>query len=112
MEIATLHAQDHLWTCRYWDRVRSDSAEFAHWSDEDVERLLRLIEGGSSLAELSRVLERSEADVERQARFLGVMVPQHEALAVQTRTTDSGKVSATIHYAPLSAAKRRAGIPS
>jgi hypothetical protein len=78
-----------------------------HWSDEEVERLLRLIESGSPLAELSRVLGRSEANVEQQANFLGVLIPRHEELSVQTRTADSSSVSATIHYAPFVVSPRR-----
>jgi hypothetical protein len=84
-----------------------DSTDFSPWGDDDVEQLLRLIESGSSLAELSLILGRSQPDVERQAHFLGVLVPEHGELAVSTRTVDSSAVSATIHYAPFAQFSRR-----
>jgi hypothetical protein len=73
-------------------------AEFpigAPWSDEDVERLLRLIESGCSMAELSRALGRSEVALEQEARFLGVLLPRHGAVHVSTRTADSSSASST-----------------
>lgn len=85
-----------------------DIPNFSPWSDEEVERLLRLIESGSSLAELSRALGRSEPSVEQQAKFLGVLIPQHEELAVLTRTADSSSSSSTIHYVPFKVNPRRA----
>lgn len=85
-----------------------NSPNVSPWGDEEVERLLRLIETGSSLAELSRTLGRGEQDIESQADFLGVLVPRHEELSVQTRTADSSAVSATIHYAPFAPSSRRA----
>ena len=85
-----------------------DLPNFTPWGDEEVERLLRLIESGSSLAELSRALGRSEANIEEQANFLGVLIPRHEELSVQTRTADSSSASATIHYAPFTVSPRRA----
>ena len=78
------------------------------WDDDEVEKLLRLIEGGNSLSDLSRLLGRSEYDVEQQAQFLGVLLPQHEAMSVSTYTEDSSAISATIHYAPFAQAPRRA----
>ena len=85
-----------------------DSPNLSPWSDEEVERLLRLIESGSSLAEMSRTLGRGEQDIELQAKFLGVLVPCHEELSVQTRTADSSAASATIHYAPFASPRRAA----
>ena len=76
------------------------------WGEDDVERLLRLIESGSSVEELSRVFGRTEVEVERQARFLGVLIHRHEELPVQTRTADSSCESATIHYAPFASSSR------
>jgi hypothetical protein len=90
--------------------VPVEPSNLTPWSDEDVEQLLRLIESGSSLAELSRALGRSEYDVEQQAQFLGVLIPRHEELAVQTRTADSSSISATIHYAPFATGSRRATV--
>lgn len=82
--------------------MSGDLPNFAPWSDEEVERLLRLIEGGGSMNDLVRVLGRNENDLEQQARFLGVHLPQHEELPVLTRTSDSSKASSTtIHYAPF-----------
>jgi hypothetical protein len=90
--------------------VPTDPQGFAHWSDEEVEQLLRLIESGSSMNDLSRALGRSESDLERQARFLGVHIPQHGEVAVQTTTSDSSTLSATIHYAPSLPTPRRVGV--
>jgi hypothetical protein len=87
--------------------VPVDSPKLSPWSDDEVERLLRLIESGSNLTELSRSLGRHERDIESEASFLGVMVPCHEELSVQTRTVDSCSVSATIHYAPFNPVGRR-----
>jgi hypothetical protein len=84
-----------------------DSPSLSPWSDDEVERLLRLIESGSNLTELSRSLGRGEPEIESEASFLGVMVPSHEELSVQTRTVDSCSVSATIHYVPFNPAGRR-----
>jgi hypothetical protein len=84
-----------------------DSLKLSPWSEDEVERLLRLIESGSNLTELSRSLDRNERDIELQAKFLGVLIPCHEELSVQTRTADSCSVSATIHYAPFNPAGRR-----
>ena len=42
-----------------------------------MERLLRLIESGRSMHDLARALGRSESDLEKQAQFLGVHIPQH-----------------------------------
>ena len=78
-----------------------ESPNFASWSDEDVERLLRMIESGRSVNDMTRVLGRDEADVAREAQFLGVHLPGHEEMRVLTRTTDSSKASTTIHYAPF-----------
>jgi len=89
---------------------RDVPAEFpsgAAWSDDDVEKMLRLIEGGSSLHELARLLGRTDGDIAQQASFLGVLIPQHEALRIWTRTADSSGVSASIHYAPFAQSPRR-----
>ena len=75
-----------------------------------MERFLRLIEGGCSLADMARNLGRSENDVAHQAQFLGVQLPQHEALPVSTSTADSSTVSATIHYAPFTSLPRRSPV--
>ena len=69
--------------------------------------MLRLIEGGSCLHEIARVLSRTEGDIEQQACFLGVLIPQHGTLRIWTRTADSSEVSATIHYAPFAPSPRR-----
>lgn len=84
-----------------------DSPDLSPWSDEEVERLLRLIESGSNLAELSRSLDRDEREIELEAHFLGVHIPCHEELPVLTRTADSSAASATIHYAPFKSVMRR-----
>ena len=81
--------------------VPMELPNFTAWTDEDVERLLQLIESGSSLHDLTRQLGRNEADLAQQARFLGVHLPQHEEMRVLTRTTDSSRASSTIHYAPF-----------
>ena len=78
----------------------------SRWSEEEVEKMLRLIEGGSSLHEIARVLARTERELEQEAGFLGVMLPQHEPLPVSTHTADSS-MSSTIHYAPFGAPRRR-----
>jgi hypothetical protein len=83
-------------------------SDSAHWSDEEVEKLLRLVESGSSMHDLARTLGRSESDLERQAQFLGVHIPQHGEMQILTRTSDSSTVSATIHYAPFLQGSRRA----
>ena len=78
--------------------------EFTHsssWSDEDVEKMLRLIELGSSLRDIIRLLGRTEAELAQEAAFLGVMLPRQGAMTVSTTTADSSAVSATIHYAPF-----------
>jgi hypothetical protein len=85
-------------------------AEFpngSRWSDEDVEKMLRLIESGSSLHDLMRFLGRTEAELTQEAFFLGVMLPRHGAMSVSTTTADSSEVSSTIHYAPFGQAPRR-----
>lgn len=69
--------------------------------------MLRLIESGSSLHDLARVLGRTEGDIEQKTSFLGVLLPQHEAMPIWTRTADSSAVSATIHYAPFAQSPRR-----
>lgn len=69
--------------------------------------MLRLIEGGSSLHDIARVLDRSESELEQEASFLGVLLPQHEAISVSTHTADSSAASATIHYAPFGQPSRR-----
>ena len=51
--------------------------------------------------DLARTLGRSESALERQARFLGVHIPQHGEMPILTRTSDSPTASATIHYAPF-----------
>ena len=66
-----------------------------------MERLLRLIESGSSLADLARALGRSESDLEEETRFLSVQIPQHETISTFTRTADSSAMTATIHCAPV-----------
>lgn len=66
-----------------------------------MERFLRLIEGGCPLADMAKNLGRSENDVAYQAQFLGVQLPQHEALPVSTSTADSSIASTTVHYAPF-----------
>ena len=81
--------------------MSDESTSFAFWNDEDVERLLRLIEGGSSVNDIICALGRSEADLAQQARFLGVHLPHHEEMRVLTRTSDSSTASSTIHYAPF-----------
>lgn len=73
-----------------------------------MERLLRLIESGSSMHDLARILDRAEIDLEREAQFLGVHIPQHGAMPILTRTSDSSTASATIHYAPFLPGSRRA----
>jgi hypothetical protein len=88
--------------------VPDNSSKSAHWSDEEVERLLRLIESGSSMHDLARILHRSENDLEMQAHFLGVHIPQHGEMPILTRTSDSSTASATIHYAPFLQSARRA----
>jgi hypothetical protein len=85
-------------------------AEYTHsslWSDEDVEKMLRLIELGSSLRDIIRLLGRTEAELTREAAFLGVMLPRHGAMTVSTTTADSSAASATIHYAPFGLISRR-----
>jgi hypothetical protein len=62
--------------------------------------MLQLIELGSSLRDIIRLLKRSEAELAEEAAFLGVMLPQHGAIAVSTSTTDSSATTATVHYAP------------
>ena len=71
--------------------------------------MFRLIEVGSSLQDLARVMGRTEGDIEQQAAFLGVRIPHHEALRVLTRTTDSCAASLTVHYAPFAQSPRRIG---
>jgi hypothetical protein len=81
--------------------VPADFSNFAPWGDDEVERMLRLIESGSSMRDLCRALNRSEVDLEQQAQFLGVLLPEHEELSVLTRTADSSAATSTIHYAPF-----------
>ena len=81
-----------------------NAPDFSHWSDEEVEKLLRLIESGSSLADLARALGRSESDLERETRFLSVQIPQHGPLS--TRTADSSAMTATIHCVPVNPERR------
>ncbi len=69
--------------------------------------MVRLIEGGSSLHEIARMLGRTESDIEQQASFLGVLIPQHAAIRIWTQTTDSSEASAIIHYAPSVQSPRR-----
>lgn len=83
------------------------SPDFAPWSDEEVERLLRLIETGTPMAELCRALGRSDLDLEQQAQFLGVHLPQHDARTLLTRTSDSSSCSSTIQYAPFTQSPNR-----
>ena len=90
--------------------VPENSRDSLHWSDEEVEKLLRLIESGSSIHDLARTLRRSEDDLEQQAHFLGVHIPQHGEMPVLTRTSDSSMASATIHYAPFRPARRGAEV--
>jgi hypothetical protein len=81
--------------------VSADFPNASFWSDDEVEEMLLLIEQGSSLHDLMRLLGRTAAELEHEARFLGVMLPQHGAMSVSTTTADSSSVSATIHYAPF-----------
>ena len=83
------------------EHVPGESPYFTPWSDEDVERLLRLIESGTSVDDLTRSLGREEVDVAQKAHYLGVHLPGHEQLPVLTRTSDSSRASATIHYVPF-----------
>jgi hypothetical protein len=76
-----------------------DWQNFAHWSDDEVERLLNLIESGRPTREIARALARSETDLQEQARFLEVQLPEHREIRVLTKTADSSAVSVTIHYA-------------
>jgi hypothetical protein len=92
---------------RYFPHVPAEFPNGSRWSDEDVEKMLRLIEGGSSLHDLMRFLGRTEAELTQEAFFLGVMLPQHGAMSVSTTTADSSAASATIHYAPFGQAPRR-----
>ena len=71
-----------------------------------MEKLLRLIESGSSLADLARALGRSESDLEEETRFLSVQIPQHEPISRSTRTADSSEMTATFHCAPAQAERR------
>ena len=87
-----------------------NSADPAHWSDDEVERLLRMIESGRSMHDLACALGRSQRDLEKQAQFLGVHIPEHGEVPVLTRTSDSSTASATIHYAPFSQGLRRAEV--
>lgn len=73
-----------------------------------MERLLRLIESGSSMHDLARTLDRSESDLGMQAQFLGVHIPLHGEMPIVTHTSDSSTASATIHYAPFLQASHRA----
>lgn len=93
----------------FWPLKQNVPAEFSSsvaWSDDDVEKMLRLIEGGASARALARIMGRNKGDIEQQASFLGVLLPQHEAMPFWTRTTDSAVASATIHYDPLATAPR------
>jgi hypothetical protein len=90
--------------------VSGEPPNFASWNDEDVERLLRLIESGSPVNDITRALGRSEADLAQQARFLGVHLPHHEEMRVLTRTSDSSTASSTIHYAPFKQTPDRAEV--
>jgi hypothetical protein len=90
--------------------VSNESPKFPSWNDDDVERLLRLIESGSSVNEITGALGRSEVDVTQQARFLGVHLPSRERSRVLTRTSDSSVVSSTIRYAPFKQIPERAEV--
>jgi hypothetical protein len=70
------------------------------WSDDDVERFLRLVEAGSSLADMARYLGLKEDAIAQKAEFLGVMLPQHESLPLGTITSDSSTTRATMHCVP------------
>ena len=70
-----------------------------------MERLLNLIESGRATCEIARALGLSETDLQQQARFLGVQLPEHHEMHVLTQTADSCAASATIHYAPFIAAR-------
>jgi hypothetical protein len=64
--------------------------------------MLQLIELGSSLPDIVRLLGCTEEALAEEAAFLSVMLPQHGAIAVSTITSDSSANTATVHYAPLS----------
>jgi predicted transcriptional regulator len=75
--------------------------DFSPWSDEDVERLLSLIESAASTHDIAQALGRNESDLQKQARFLGVLLPEHEETGVITRTADSSSTNSTIRYVPF-----------
>ena len=77
------------------------SPNFAPWSDAEVERLLSLVETGGSTSNIAQALGRSEADIKRQARFLGVQLSEHQETGLLTRTVDSSSKNSAIRYVPF-----------
>ena len=78
-----------------------DSRDFAPWSDAEVERLLSLVETGSSTLNIAQALGREESDVKQQARFLGVQLIERQETGLLTRTLDSSSKNAAIRFVPF-----------
>jgi len=84
--------------------VSQFSGKLSHWTDEEVEALIALIEQGLSFSDIVSRLGRDPAEVEHEAFFLGVSLPRHEAVPVSTHTGNSSGISiiagSTLHFAP------------
>ena len=51
------------------------------WSDDEIERLVELIENGAHLDVLASRLGRSEREVREYGSYLGLLLPEHSPKA-------------------------------
>ena len=73
------------------------------WTEEEVEKLIGLIEGGASFGELVSRLGCTETELQQGASYLGVLLPKHESVPIATLTANSSPAhseGSTIHLAP------------
>ena len=84
--------------------VSQFAGKLSHWTDEEVEALIHLIEQGLAFTDIVSRLGRHPAEVEIEATFLGVSLPRHEAVPVSTHTGNSSGIcivaGSTFHFAP------------
>jgi hypothetical protein len=85
---------------RYLMSVPVDCPTAPSWSDDEVEKLLRLIENGVPSRDIAHILNRDRADVEQKASFLGVSLRRVTASTL-TCTADSAAASALVSFCPL-----------